>query len=181
MKTNIVRKAALPLAALASMTCFAGTSGSVKLTSDGTEVVIAKDAPPCVQFAAQELTNFLSRAYGATIPLACSFTPGKAAIVLGNNEWSRSAGVCVDGFVRDEFAIRCDPAARRIYVAGKDDPKSDIATRLKVGGYPRTEASTLFGVYEFLERFFGCRFYFPGEFGEIVPAKLAYIFPQRQF
>ena len=144
--------------------------GAVSLTSDSTEVVIAKDAPECVQFAAGELTNFLSRAYGTAIPVVNSFTPGKAAIALGDSEWSRAAGIRTDAFVRDEFAIRCDPAAKRIYIAGKDDPKSRIGMRLKVGGYPRTEASTLFGVYEFLERFFGCRFYFPGEFGEIVPA-----------
>ena len=152
---------------------FASVAGcapkAVDLVAGGTEVVVAPDAPRCVTFAAQELTNFLSRAYGAEIPLSRAFTPGRAAIVLGNCEWSRAAGLVTDGFARDEFAIRSDPAARRIYIAGKDDPKSNPAWAIAVGGYPRVEASTLFGVYAFLERFFGCRFYFPGEFGEIVP------------
>ena len=162
--------ATLTLLAAAGGTVFAGgTSPSVTLNADKTEVVIAKDAPRCVRFAADELTNFLSRAFGTTIPLANAFTPGKAAITLGNNAWSQAAGICVEGFVRDEFAIRADPATQRIYITGKDDPKSNIRQAVTVGGYPRTEASTLFGVYEFLERFFGCRFYFPGAFGEIVP------------
>ena len=148
----------------------ATASGFVDLTAADTEVVVATNAPRCVLFAAGEMTNFLSRAYGCPVPLVRSFTPGRKSIVLGDCEWSRAAGIVTEGFARDEFAIRSVPSEGRIYIAGKDDPKSNPAWAINVGGYPRTEASTLFGVYEFLERFFGCRFYFPGEFGEIVPS-----------
>ena len=145
------------------------TCGCVDLDVGAVEVVIAEKAPRCVLFAAAEMTNFLSRAYRCAVPISTSFTPGRKSIVLGDCEWSRAAGISTDSFVRDEFAIRVVPGEGRIYIAGKDDPKSNPGWAITVGGYPRTEASTLFGVYEFLERFFGCRFYFPGEFGEIVP------------
>ena len=173
MPSSAFAKAAvlILLALAAGGRCAAEAPRALSLTAAAAEVVIAPDAPPCVRFAAQELTNFLSRAYGAPLPLVTAFTPGKTALVLGDNAWSRAAGIRTDDFVRDEFAIRADAAAQRIYIVGKDDPKSNPAFSIMVGGYPRTEASTLFGVYEFLERFFGCRFYFPGEFGEIVPAK----------
>ena len=161
----------LALALSAAAQCLAGPSPrGVALTAGATEVVVAEDAPRCVVFAARELTNFLSRAYGAAIPVVRSCTPGKASIALGDSAWSRAAGIDTSGFVRDEFEIKSEPASQRIFIAGKDDPKSNIANYIRAGGYPRTEASTLFGVYEYLERFFGCRFYFPGEHGEIVPA-----------
>jgi len=38
-----------------------------------------------------------------------------------------------------------------------------------VGGAPNNEMGTLFGVYDFLERFVGVRFYFAGDMGTVVP------------
>ena len=175
---SIARGVFLALVSAAAAQCPADSSPrGVALTAGATEVVVAEDAPRCVVFAAGELTNFLSRAYGAAIPVVCSFTPGKASIALGDSAWSRAAGIDTSGFVRDEFEIKSEPASQRIFIAGKDDPKSNIANCIRAGGYPRTEASTLFGVYEFLERFFGCRFYFPGENGEIVPAATEVVVP----
>ena len=42
----------------------------VTLTAGNAQVVIAPDAPKTVRFAAEEMTNFLSRVLGGAVPLA---------------------------------------------------------------------------------------------------------------
>jgi hypothetical protein len=79
-----------------------------------------------------------------------------------------------NGFVRDAFRVRIGSDAVRII--GIDDPSMAAApaagpkTDMPVG-FSETERATLFGVYEFLERFAGVRMYFPGELGEVAPRK----------
>jgi len=87
------------------------TSGCVDLEVGAVEVVVAEKAPRCVLFAADEMTNFLSRAYGCAVPLSTSFTPGRKAIVLGDCEWSRAAGLSTyaRGFHNlENFGTLCD-------------------------------------------------------------------------
>ena len=69
---------------------------SVLVTPDSVEVLVAANAKtkqPVAWFAAGELTNFLSRAFGRTVPLVTAPTPGRTAIVVGTNAWSAAAGV----------------------------------------------------------------------------------------
>ena len=122
----------------------------------------AEKSQPAAFFAAQEITNFLSRAFGCVVPIVNRPTPGKVSIALGTNVWSEAAGIDVTGLARDEFVISA--AGNMICIAGRDDP----AFSPFKGSY-NFEHATIFGAYEFLERFAGCRFYFPGELGEIVP------------
>ena len=135
------------------------------LRPESLEVAVAPQAAtrqPVAWFAACEMTNFLSRAFGRAIPLVERLSPNRTAIVLGTNEWSVAAGVGLDGLARDGFVIRARP--KRIFIAGKDAP--DFRP---FGKSYYAERATLYGAYDFLERFVGCRFYFPGELGEIVP------------
>jgi len=134
------------------------------------EVVIARGAPKTILFAACEATNFLSRVLGAPVPIVNSPSGGGvASLVLGENEWSRSAGVTFDADRRDAFAIAAKDG--RAYVVGRDDPEVDPFRVVEAGGIMslRFERATLFGVYEFFERYAGCRFFFPGEYGTILP------------
>ena len=139
----------------------------ITLTADSTEVLVAPNAQRDLQvawFAAGEMTNFLSRAFGRMIPLVTAPTDGKTAVVIGTNAWSAAAGVDVMKLPRDGFVVKADAASRRIYIAGRDMTKFNPAKDWKRG-----EKATVFGVYDFLERHVGCRFYFPSEMGEIVP------------
>ena len=137
------------------------------LTKDNFDVVIERSAPPCVKFAAVEMTNVLSKVFRATIPIAYRAEEGRTAIILGSNAWSRAAGLAPEKLPRDGFEIKVSD--NRIFITGADDPKSHPEWLVNTGGYARTELSTLFGVYEFLERYAGCRFYFPGDIGTITP------------
>ena len=144
---------------------------SLALTPKTVEVVVAPDAPRTVRFAAQEATNFLSRVFGSPVAVATAPTEGRASLVLGDNGWSRAVGIDVAKLPRDGFAIRT--AGSRIFVAGRDDAKADPVADIRNGAHGNLmyERATLFGVYEFLERFADCRFFFPGECGEIAPRR----------
>ena len=135
---------------------------SVDLVPGGVEVVLGANPTPVARFAADEMTNLLSRVLGAAVPVVAAPTAGRAAVWIGT-------GADVEDFARDEFVIRAE--GRRVVIAGRDDARIDPWTNVGKGWTiaPYYEHATIFGVYEFLERYAGCRFYFPGELGEVVP------------
>ena len=160
----------------------------VTLTAGNAQVVIAPDAPKTVRFAAEELTNFLAQVLGGEVPIvheAKAKGEGEQRtvnIVLGTNAWSAAAGLHPGSLPRDSFIIKVGSSAVRlgslpspntIFIAGRDDPKADPRAGWKAGQSGEIgavyERATLFGVYDFLERFAGVRFYFPGPLGTIVP------------
>ena len=156
----------LLLGTIAAAACPPAT---VTFTAENARVVIAADAPKTVRFAAEEATNFLAQALGAPVPLVTAPEEGRANLVLGDNAWSRREGLDVASLAYDGFYLLSAPD--RVYIAGRDDPEKDtrlVLSRVEPGGW-RYERATLYGVYEFLERFAGVRFYFPGELGTVVP------------
>ena len=159
---------------------FAVSGFSAVLAPGETEVVVAEDAPKTVLFAVEELTNFLAQAFGAPVPVVSAATPGKKAIFLGDSEEARKAGIDVPAMKRDAFAIVAEP--NRVLIAGRDDPKEDTHKAIyskHTGVWAQLhEHATLFGVYEFLERYAGVRMYFPGELGTIVPRTARIVVPE---
>ena len=151
----------------------------LSMTADEIEIVVAEKAPKTVRFAAEEMRRLLKRSFGKEIPLAAVPSDGKASLILGDNAWTREAGIDVSTFARDEFRIRTDLANRRVFIVGRDDSKADIESLLVRGGKAdlKFEHATLFGVYDFLERFAGVRFYFPTELGTCVPALTRLVVP----
>ena len=148
---------------------------AVTLTAGKTEVVLGEKPTRVAQFAAEEMTNFLSRVLGTAVPVVAKPTSGVTGIWLGT-------GADVSDLARDEFVIKAEPG--RVIIAGKDSPSSrDDPKRYIAMGWTMSqwyERATLFGAYEFLERFAGCRFYFPGELGEIVPRRQAIAIPDGE-
>ena len=163
------RRFSAAVAAMMTATCL---GGDLVVTRGGVEIVVDANAPAATRFAADELKTFLSRSLGGDVPIVSELSPGRACIVLGTNAWSRAAGIDVSGSPRDTFVLA--ETGGRLYIVGRDSDV-DIARRIASGtekdkrSLARSERATAFGVYEFLERFLGCRFYFPGELGEVVP------------
>ena len=169
---KVIMRSALTGALLATVAVATSCCGKALILAPGnTEVVIAPDAPKTVLFAVEELTNLLSQAYGCAVPVVTSPTPGKKGIYLGDSQWTRAAGIDVAALKRDAFTIVAD--ASSVYIAGRDDTKEDTHHSVyspHTGVWAQYhEHATLFGVYEFLERYAGVRMYFPGELGTIVP------------
>jgi len=164
-KHNAVAVLSLALVPLAA--------SAIEFTPENTEVVVAPGAwrnQQVAWFAAQEMTNFLSRAFGAKVPVKTDFNPKKCSIVLGSNTWSVAAGIDTAKLPQDGFATRTKGNA--VFIAGLDANQRPWYNH---GCFAR---ATLFGAYEFLEKFVGCRFYFPGELGEIVPRVKSFVVPE---
>ena len=148
--------------------CAAGTLADVVLAPDNTEVLIAPDACPVVRFAADDLTNHLAMIFGRQVPIVTDPGEGKVQIVVGDSQWTRDAGLDVSALPRDGFYL-CAQGSR-VYIAGRDDSESKLGNEIRRGLYLRKERATAFGVCEFLERYAGVRFYFPDDYGTIVPS-----------
>ena len=161
------------MAATAASWCLAAEKieggETVVFTADNAEIVIPAKSTKVVRFAAKEAKMFLSEALGAEVPIVNAPSQGKSSLVLGMNAWSEAVGLSTNQMVRDEFAIV--PKGSRVYVFGRDCATTDPEWVLLHGGWGSVlfERGTMFGVYDFLERYAKARFYFPGELGTIVP------------
>lgn len=135
--------------------------------------IVKANSKPVVDFAAKELQEILGRAIGQKPNVVTRPTPGYFSIVLGDGELSRQAGLDVSQLPEEGFFIR--RAGSKLFIAGRD---SDSMTPVKSGysmSYPR---ATLTGVYDFLERFAGVRFFFPGPYGTVIPSRAALFLPE---
>ena len=166
------------------------SSLTIPLKTSGVEIVVAKDALNITRFAAAELQSFLQKILDARIPVTDSPTSGKITFFVGSNFWSKAAGIDVKKLSPEAFFIK--RVGNKIYIAGRDGklqnrlhglnkntrPENRVENTLRGGYWSQFhEHATLFGVYEFLERFAGVRFYFPHELGTIIPRK-ALVLPE---
>ena len=144
---------------------------TLSLTATNTQVVVAPDAPPAVRFAAGELRTFLSRVFGADIREVPSAEPGFCGIHLGESAALSRAGLSTKSLGRDAFILAVKGG--HVYIAGRDDPKIDSGERVRRAWWAshKFEHATLYGVYTFLERAAGVRFYFADELGTCVPRR----------
>lgn len=136
------------------------------------EIVVGSKPCPVAAFAAAELRTFLGQVMGGDVAVVPQPTGSLTAIFVGAQDGLGEDAVDVAALPRDAFVIKA--AGNRIVIAGRDDPRVDPRRDLR-GIYER---ATLFGVYEFLERFAGVRFYFPGPVGTVVPAQPDLRIPQ---
>ena len=127
------------------------------------EIVLPANANRTVRYAATELKNFLEQIIGSKVPVVKAPT-GKCTAFLLGAEGAKTINFDLAGIDRDGYIIQS--AGKNIVIAGTDDPQGHPEKRVMY-----MERGTLNGVYEFLERIGGVRFYFPGEMGTVVPRK----------
>jgi hypothetical protein len=173
---------AMLLACVAACVITAGYAGETKrsvkldktqmltLAENGSaqfEIVVPDNSSNVARYAAEELKTFLEKTTSGKISITATLTPGKTALLIGDNELTRKLGVDVKTLPRDGFIIK--NIGNIIVIAGQDDPDKKPDEQFKSGIWGQLhERGTLFGAYDFLERFAGVRFYFPGELGTIV-------------
>ena len=103
---------------------------------------------------AVELSDLLHKALGVKVPVRNRrIDPKIPAIFVGDIEMAKKAGF--DPRELEWGGFRIVTSGKDIIIAGRDDREYS--------------EGTLYGVYEFLERFAGIRFYFPGEIGTVIP------------
>ncbi|MBN1673159.1 MAG: DUF4838 domain-containing protein [Kiritimatiellae bacterium] len=156
-------------------------AGELTLVKDGrpnARIVVGADVCKVARFAARELQAYIEKATGATLPIERELgNDGRPDIVVGAGSIAAALGVTTEGLGRDAYVIRT--AGNRLVILGRDDPKKDLAAALSSagGGWHDFEHATVFGVYEFLERFLGVRWYLPIELGEVVPKRTTLVIP----
>ena len=132
------------------------------------EIVVTDDAGPVAAFAGKELKELLSQSLSADVPIVKKPDEKKTSIILGNNQYLKNAGIDISKLPRDGFIIKS--SGNNIFIAGIDSMDANPEKGLKGGIWGLYfERGTLFGVYDFLERYAGIRFYFPGKIGTVIP------------
>lgn len=111
------------------------------------------DVPLTQRYAAEELQAFIEKATGARLPIApAAQAPAEGTLVLVGRS-AASAAFELDTPTRPE-GLRVATFPRGLAILGEVAPKE--TNRLDY----ELDRGTLFGVYEFLERVVGYRFYF---------------------
>lgn len=166
---------------------------SVELVHDGqpcSVIVVPDDCFPVVRYAADELQYFIAKATGATLPIYTeSNKPSGPAVWLGNCRASRQLDVDTATLAPNGFVMVAEGSD--LFLFGDDSDGAVIGTpgHEQSITFNMTRVGTLFAVYEFLERFMGVRWLWPGELGEVVPSQAAVsiadlreiVLPQRQY
>ena len=137
-----------------------------------TRIVVPADSADTVKLAGHDLQTFIERVCGTRLEIV-ETAEGSGNIILGEQpELMREIG-------EDGFVIK--GRGGNLWIGGRDQKGVVFGIRnpwnrhevynskLKLGAFG--ESGTLYGVYSFLERFAGVRFYMPGEIGTVVPEK----------
>lgn len=143
----MIRKAWLALVLLAAV----GQAHALTLVRDSTAQAVIY-ASPDVEEAASDLATYIEKISGARLPINSNLTPqsgGETSVFVGDP--AVKAGLKIPGPTssHEGYAARTD--GNRLLIAGE----SPVAAR--------------FAVYHFLETL-GCRWFMPGELGEVVPS-----------
>lgn len=128
------------------------------LVADGTvfaTIVVGAEAGDTERFAAEELQHYIKISTGASIPIQSTPQAGSISIFVGRTslpahvEFDSVPYDTLPAFVEEAFMIYSRDS--ELYILGNG------------------ARGTLYGVYEFLDRFIGVRWFFPGTAGEYVP------------
>ncbi|WP_158606734.1 DUF4838 domain-containing protein [Paenibacillus ginsengarvi] len=122
-------------------------------------ILVPEQADPVIARAAGELAEYVLKSTGATLPIMTEAElqanggglNGHVRIYVGDSGSDPHMSTLLSGLNSDGFAIH--PHGTRIVIAGS------------------TPSGTLYGVYEFLERYAGVRWLMPGDNGEDVPSQ----------
>lgn len=130
---------------------FNACSDNLEIVRDGKSdyVIVVPQSPTMIeQRAAKELNEYLRRMAGVVLPVVEDNTaPIDHEISIGNTSRTIPLAISVDKLKQDGFYIKAD--ARKLFIMGGNS------------------YGTLYGVYELLEKYWGCRKYTPEV--EIVP------------
>lgn len=133
---------------------------AVTLVENGQgRAAIVLSASPSAQAreAAEILQGYIERIGGAKLDIVTESSPQEGPrILVGQSESARRLGISIESrwtydMNEEEYAIKT--AGDALILAGNEHP---------------SYRGTVYAVYEFLETL-GCRWYFPGAYGEIIP------------
>lgn len=122
------------------------------------------EADPTAVVALKEWRDLVKKATGQEPLRVDKPQPGVPTIFFGRNPWSAKAGVATNDLPSEGFRIRS--VGQDLHIVGRDTPEAG-AHRVEAGS--GMEPGTLFGTYEFLERYFGMFFAWHDDLGTVIP------------
>jgi len=140
---------------LESASCGRGSAGTKEfvITENGqarSTIVMSKTPTEAEMFAVMELQYYIRIASGVLLPLKTDDQkPGGNIIAVGQNRYNKNSKLGFKELAPEGFRIK--RSGRILSLVGADD------------------AGTAFAVYEFLEKYLGIRWLWPGELGEVIP------------
>jgi hypothetical protein len=162
---------------------FTFTVKSGTLVVDGranSVIVVGTEVPDSVKLAANELQSYIEQVTDVKVPIEAkpSADDSMTNVFVGQSQYVKELGVSVDGLGSDGFRIVAKD--NWIVIIGRDYAGPVICGKINPWRYHETyspnwkvsafgETGTLYGVYEFLQRSCGIRWYMPGELGTVVP------------
>jgi hypothetical protein len=165
MSRTMAIMVALCLTCLIVISCavigLANSTQAGLLVADGNAfatIVVGATADDTERFAAQELQDYIRKATGAAIPIQSTPQVGSINIYIGRA--SLPADFHFELVPYDTLPVFAEEA---FLICSRDNALYILGNGSR---------GTLYGVYEFLDRFVGVRWFFPGSAGEYVP-KLA--------
>ncbi|MCB9769913.1 MAG: DUF4838 domain-containing protein [Candidatus Omnitrophica bacterium] len=142
------------------------STGQVLLVKDGqpTAVIVTADAPTdTAKYAVTELVYHLQRATGArleVVPESEAPSDVHTRVYIGETETASYNGIDVDRLPREAYAMKS--VGNDLFIVGKESENDPLEEN-------NPDVGTLFGVYEFIERYLGVRWLWPGDLGSYVP------------
>ena len=137
----------------------------------------------CIEPAAHQLAKFVGRQTGVTPPIfgaAENVPPGMPIVYVGRSAETDALGVDVSGLPPEGFVVQT--VREGVVLAGNDsslDPAFETEQRRALG--KGTRRATVWAVYDFMERAFGMRFFYPGPDGTLLPALNDVILPPCRY
>ncbi|MFO7973960.1 MAG: DUF4838 domain-containing protein [Candidatus Hydrogenedentota bacterium] len=127
-------------------------------------VVVLADTPSeTARYAAEELVRHVELATGVRLEITPESDVPAAPhtrIYVGETESAAHHGIDVQRLPREAYVLRS--VGNDLFIVGRESESDPLDQN-------NPDAGTLFGVYEFLERFLGVRWLWPGELGTYVP------------
>jgi hypothetical protein len=117
-----------------------------------------------MRIAAGELQLYIEKSTGARLPIVEEMREEKGAVILVGGDVAKQYGINVEEMEDEAFIVKTFD--NRVLIAGRDYDSANPRDP-----YFPAPSGTLWGVYDFLERFLGIRWYYPGELGTIIPRR----------
>jgi len=168
---GLLRWAGIPVPAIASAQPAAGVL--IIADSKPAATLVTPDKPKAsVRYATEELAWHIERATGSRplVSTESAVSPASDAgtlIFLGDTSFAREAGLAIDALALETSNIKT--VGEHLCIAGADGSGDPLDRN--------TSAGTLFGVYEFLERYLAVRWLWPGKLGTFVPKAESVVIP----
>lgn len=135
----------------------------IKLVTDNKSnfsIIISKTAPASTQMAARELQGYIEKTTGAKLAILNQPKTGGKNIFLGNNAALPKEQRFDSGSYKHEKYAIMNWQGNLVIIGGEPDVDPLRSTAGNFG--------LLYGVYDFIEKYLGTRWYAPGKLGECI-------------